>query len=96
MQPGIFCLHRGIVELRAQERVVGRGKSEGHVWNDILAAGKQEAELILGKPQCWRGPQPMCCPRNAVALDCSHKELLQEAPRQRPVSQECCGSTVLL
>lgn len=75
--------------------VVGRGKSEGHVQNNILAAGKQEAELILGKPQCWHGPQPTCCPRNAVGLDCSRKELLQEGPGQCPVSQECCGLTVL-
>lgn len=75
--------------------VVGSGKSEGHVQNNILAAENQEAELILGKPQSWHGPQPTCCARNAVGLDCSRKELVREGPRQHPVSQECCGLTVL-
>lgn len=47
--------------------VVGSGKSEGHTQNNILAAENHAAELILGKPQSWHGPQPTCCPRNAVA-----------------------------
>lgn len=82
--------------------VVGSGKSKGHVWNSILAGEKQEAELILGKPQPWRGPWATA---HVLSQECCGLGLLPQgagAGGSQAVSSESgvlwfnCAATLML